>query len=136
MHPAHTAHPAAHHSFRLSWQLAALCAAPLLFTACASSVPAPTEQMAAAQAAVTSAASAGAADLAPTELRTARDKLAQANGAVTDEHHAYATRLAREAQADANLAEAKTRHAKARKTAGDLGEGNRVLREELERVAK
>lgn len=114
----------------------ALGAATVLFTACASSVPAPTAQMAASQAAVTSAASAGAADLAPSELSTARDKLTRATAAVTAEHHLYATRLAREAQADANLAEVKTRHTKARKAAGELGEGNRVLREELQRATQ
>lgn len=115
---------------------AALLAAPLLFTACASSVPAPNQQVLASEAAVTSASSAGAADLAPTELRTARDKLAQAKVAVAAEHNEHATRLAREAQADANLAEAKARHAKAQKAAGELGESNRVLREELQRAAQ
>lgn len=114
----------------------ALCVATVLFTACASSVPAPTQQMAASQAAVTSAATAGAAELAPAELSTARDKLARATAAVTEEHHDYANRLAREAQADANLAEMKTRNTKAQKAASELGEGNRVLREELQRANK
>jgi Domain of unknown function (DUF4398) len=116
--------------------LVALIACAALITACASAVPAPTEQMAAAQAAVTSATSAGAADLAPSELRTARDKLTRAQVAVTAEQHELATRLARESQADANLAEVTARSTKARKTAGELGEGNRVLREELQRSAQ
>ncbi len=115
---------------------AALWAGTALITACANSAPAPTAQMANAQAAVTSAASAGAADLAPTELRTARDKLAKATVAVDAKHHDYATRLALEAQADANLAEVKTRSTKAQRAAGELGEGNRVLREELQRSAQ
>ena len=114
----------------------ALCVATVLFTACASSVPAPNQQVLASEAAVTSATSAGAADLAPTELRTARDKLAQAKVALAAEHNEHATRLAREAQADANLAEAKARHTKAQKADAELGEGNRVLREELQRTAQ
>ena len=85
---------------------------------------------------MTSAATAGAAELAPAELSTARDKLARATVAVTEEHHDYANRLAREAQADANLAEMKTRNTKAQKAASELGEGNRVLREELQRANK
>ena len=47
---------------------AALVAATALFTACASSVPAPNQQVLASEAAVTSATSAGAADLAPTTV--------------------------------------------------------------------
>lgn len=115
---------------------ATLLATTTLFTACASSVPAPNQQVLASEAAVTSATSAGAADLAPTELRTARDKLAQAKAAVAAEHNEHATRLAREAQVDANLAEAKARNTQAQKAAGELGEGNRVLREELQRATQ
>lgn len=108
----------------------------MLIAACASTVPIPNEQLAIARTAVTSAASAGAADLAPTELRMARDKLTQANVAVADQHHEHATFLARESQVDANLAEVKARSQKAQKAAGELAEGNRVLREELQRSAQ
>lgn len=116
--------------------LAALLVAPVLLGACASSVPVPNAQLAAARTAVTSAASAGAADLAPTELRMARDKLTLANTAVAEQQHERATFLARESQVDANLAETKARSLKAQKAAGQLAEGNRVLREELQRSAK
>ncbi|MDP3131730.1 MAG: DUF4398 domain-containing protein [Burkholderiaceae bacterium] len=116
--------------------LAALLVAPVLLGACASSVPVPNTQLAAARTAVTSAASAGAADLAPTELGMARDKLTQANAAVADQNLERATFLARESQVDANLAESKARSLKAQKAAGQLAEGNRVLREELQRSAK
>lgn len=116
--------------------LAALLVAPVFLGACASGVPVPTEQLATARTAVTSAANAGAADLAPTELRLARDKLTQANVAVADKNNEHATYLARESQADANLAEVKARSVKAQKAAGELAEGNRVLREELQRSAQ
>lgn len=113
-----------------------LLTGPVLVGACASGAPVPTEQLATARTAITSAASAGAADLAFTELRMARDKLTQADVAVTDKHHERAARLARESQVDANLAEVKARSLKAQKTAGELAEGNRVLREELQRSAQ
>ncbi|WP_460504856.1 DUF4398 domain-containing protein [Hydrogenophaga soli] len=109
---------------------------PALIWACASKVPIPSEPLAMAQAAVTSAASAGAAEWAPTELQLARDKLSRAKVAATEEHNLYATHLARESHADANLAEVKARSLKAQKTAGELGEGNRVLRDELQRSVK
>ena len=127
-------------TFLTSWsrgstaKLAGLSGAALLLGACTSMTPPPTQPMLSAQAAVTSAASAGAAEAAPTELRSARDKLAQAQVALADDRPKAAQRLALEAQADANLAEAKARSAKAQKTAAALGEGNRVLREELQRV--
>jgi hypothetical protein len=114
--------------------LAGLSSAVLLLGACASLTPPPTQPMLSAQAAVTRAARAGAAETAPTELRSARDKLALAQVALADDKPKAAQRLAMEAQADANLAEAKARRAKAQKAAAALGEGNRVLREELQRV--
>lgn len=115
-------------------KVAAFGSIVLLLGACASVSTPPTQPMLSAQAAVTSAASAGAAETAPTELRSARDKLAQAQVALADDKPKVAQRLALEAQADANLAEAKARSAKAQKAAAALGEGNRVLREELQRV--
>ena len=90
--------------------------------------------MLSAQAAITSAANAGAAEIAPTELRSARDKLAQAQVALADDKLKAAHCFALEAQVDANLAEAKARSLKAQKAAEALEEGNRVLREELKRV--
>ena len=107
-----------------------------LLAACSSMPPPPTEQLAVSNAAVASAASAGATELAAAELRTARDKLARANAAVATDDNARALTLAQQAQVDARLAEVKTRAIKAQKAAAELGEGNRVLREEMERKAK
>lgn len=107
-----------------------------LLAACSSMPPPPTEQLAVSSAAVASAASAGATELAAAELRTARDKLARANAAVATDDNARALTLAQQAQVDARLAEVKTRAIKAQKAAAELGEGNRVLREEMERKAK
>lgn len=114
--------------------LALLCVG--LLAACSSMPPPPTEQLAVSNAAVASATSAGAAELAAADLRTARDKLARANAAVATDDNARALTLAQQAQVDARLAEVKARAIKAQKAAAELGEGNRVLREEMERKAK
>ena len=68
--------------------------------------------------------------------QAARDKLARANAAVATDDNARALTLAQQAQVDARLAEVKARAIKAQKAAAELGEGNRVLREEMERKAK
>lgn len=114
---------------------AALLGALLLLGACAST-PAPTEQMAVTGAAVSSATSAGAPELAPAEMQTARDKFERAKTAMTKEDYDSARRLAEEAQVDAQLAEAKARSEQARKASDELQRGIRVLREELERKSK
>lgn len=120
---------------RKPWLATSLLLASMGLAACAG-MPPPTEQMALSSAAVAHATSAGAAEHAPADLRTANDKLALARAAMAAENHERALELAEQVQADARLAEVKTRSAKAQKTAREMGEGNRVLREELERVAK
>jgi hypothetical protein len=129
--------PASHHTPTVRHLVSALALLGVgLLGACASTPPPPTEQLAVSNAAVVSATGAGATELAPTELRTARDKLARANAAVVSDDNASALTLAQQAQVDARLAEAKSRAIKAQKAASELGEGNRVLREEMERNAK
>ncbi|MFN4352245.1 MAG: DUF4398 domain-containing protein [Hylemonella sp.] len=105
----------------------------LALTACASGPPAPTEQMAVSAAAIEQAVSAGAPELAPRELGTARDKLARAKVAMDADDNTLALRLAEQAQADAQLAVTKARTAKAEKAAAALAEDRRVLREEMQR---
>lgn len=105
----------------------------LALTACASGPPAPTEQMAVSAAAIEQAVSAGAPELAPRELGTARDKLARAKVAMNASDNTQALILAEQAQADAQLAVTKARTAKAEKAAAALAEDRRVLREEMQR---
>ncbi|KAB2970414.1 DUF4398 domain-containing protein [Zoogloea sp.] len=107
----------------------------LLIAGCAG-LPAPTEQLAVSTAAVSRAGGAGGGEMAPTEMQMAREKLAKAQQAMTDEDYGTARDLAREAQVDAQLAEAKALSAKARKAADELNEGNRVLRDEMDRKNK
>jgi hypothetical protein len=104
----------------------------LALSACASTPP-PTAELAVSTAAVERASSAGAATAAPTELKAAQDKLARANAAMAVKDFEQARVLVHEAQVDAQLAEARTQSAKARKAADQLQEDSRVLREELDR---
>lgn len=107
----------------------------IMLSGCAST-PAPTEQMAVSAAAVGKAGDAGAGEAAPVEMQMAREKLDKAKVAMTKEEFDDARRLAEQAQVDAQLAEAKSRSGTARKAAGELREGIRVLREELDRKNK
>ena len=106
-----------------------------LLLACASQPPPPTHPIAMAQAAYESASRAGAATLAPAEMALARDKLARANTSMVETQYERAQMLAEAALVDARLAEAKARQSNAAKAATTAQEGNRVLREELQRGA-
>jgi hypothetical protein len=107
-----------------------------LFLAACAGLPAPTEQLAVSTAAVSRAGGAGGGEMAPAEMQMAREKLAKAQQAMADEDYGTARDLAREAQVDAQLAEAKALSAKARKAADELNAGNRVLRDEMDRKNK
>ena len=106
-----------------------------LLVGCAS-VPAPTEQVAVSKAAVANAVSAGGPEFAAPDMRSAQDKLARANQAMVAEDYESARWLAEHAQADADLAAAKARSAKAQKAASAVQEDSRVLQEELNRKSK
>ncbi len=104
----------------------------LFAAACATPQP-PTAQIAAAAAVLAHAAGAGGNEFAPADMQMARDKMQRANAAMTAKDYPMALALSREAQVDAQLAEAKAESIKARKGASDAREGNRVLREEIQR---
>ena len=104
-----------------------------LVSACASKGIAPTSQLAAARASIAQAESAGARDAAPLDLQSAQDKLRKAEAASRNEQFTQATRLAEEAEVDAELAERKARQAKAQAAATELGRGNEMLRNEADR---
>jgi hypothetical protein len=116
--------------------LLALTAGASIFIAGRASTPAPTEQMAVSTAALANPVSSGGPQWAPAELTTARDKLARANTALVAKDHDHARSLAEEAQADAQLAGAKARSAKARKAGDEVQEASRVLTEEMDRKTK
>ena len=113
---------------------AAVVAAMAILTlaGCASSGDLPREQMAVARSAVDRAAGPAGAD-APVEVSQARDKLERANAAVARKDYDEARRLAEQAEADANLAEAKSHSVRSDRALGEVREGIRQLREEISR---
>jgi Domain of unknown function (DUF4398) len=116
---------------RLLFPALAACGA-LALTACASTPP-PTEQVAVSTAAVANAVGAGATELAPAEMKAARDKLDRAKLAMVAKDYGSALALAQEAQVDAGVAQAKAQSVKARKAAETVREDSRALREEMDR---
>jgi hypothetical protein len=109
--------------------------AALLLAACAAVEVLPAAEIAAAQAAITQADSAGAQRAAPVELLAAREKLEKADAAVREERFGDARRLAEAAEADAMLADRKARAAKAQSAAQELVRSNELLRIEAGRNA-
>jgi len=117
---------------RCQMYLAAGACATVILGGCASTPP-PTEQIAVSKSAIHNAASAGGAEYAPAEMRSAQDKLDRANRAMQKNDYDEARQYAEQAQADARLAEQMANSAKARKSAAVMQDDIRVLREELAR---
>jgi 5-bromo-4-chloroindolyl phosphate hydrolysis protein len=107
----------------------------MLAAGCAS-LPAPTDQIAVANASLANAISAGGIELAPVEMRLAREKMERANQAMVAKDYDQARALAEQAEVDAQLAVSKTRYAKAKQAASALQEDSRVLREEINRTTQ
>lgn len=105
----------------------------LLLNAC-SSIPAPTEQIAVANVAVERATSAGSDRYAPLELKYATEKMDIARTAMAKKDYVLAQRMAEQAQLDAKLAELRTNMAKTALAVKSAGEGNQILRDEINRA--
>ena len=114
--------------------LGVISIAGVVMAGCAST-PAPTQQIAVANTAITSANSDGGNEFAPTQLKSAIDKLAAAQRAMGEKDYALAKQLAEQAQVDAQLASAIATSAKAKKAADVLQDSSRVLRQEINRQA-
>jgi len=117
-------------------RLTLLCtvAAVLGLSACASDKTPATADVAVSRAAVANATSAGASDLAPAEMLSAREKLMRANQALAAKDYKTAQDLANQASADAQLAQSKANSTKATAAADELQQSIRTLREELNRT--
>jgi hypothetical protein len=98
----------------------------LLCTACAL-VDTPSAELAVAQSAIRDAESAGAAQRAPAELASARDRLARAHIEARRHHYDEAQFLSEQAEADARLAAVKSRATSA-EAALDVVRGERPAR--------
>ena len=89
--------------------------------------------MAVAQAAVARAGSASTVESAPAELRVATNKLADARAALAAGDNARATRLAHEAELDAQVAELRAQAVRSRKAAQESQNAAQALRDEINR---
>lgn len=114
--------------------LTALTALTLSIMACATKIPAPTQEIALSRAAIEAATRSGAAELAPSELNIATQKQAMADAAMAQEQYDRALMLSNEVLVDARLAEAKARSTRANRAAGEIREDGRVLRQEINRT--
>lgn len=97
--------------------------------ACAS-VPAPREELAAAEEAVTRAEQEGAGQYAPLPLRKAEDDLERAKEAMREERHREARRAAERAEAQAELATATAQRERAQAMVAELARTLNALEED------
>jgi len=93
----------------------------------------PSEQYAVTQSAVNSAVSAGGTEYAAVEMKSAQDKLKQAELAMHDNKYDDARRLAEQSEWDARVAERKAQAAKAELALKDSQKGVQELRQESQR---
>jgi hypothetical protein len=110
-----------------------MLAASASFVACASTPPAPTASLQAAQLAISNAEAADASHYSGEELGAARTKLASADTAVKEQRMIMAERFAEESRADAELASAKTTAAKAKAVNDEMKRSTDTLIEEMQR---
>lgn len=113
-----------------------IAAAVAFLPAGCASLPPPTEQMAVSKAAITNASNAGGTEFAPLQLQSARDKMDAAERAMNSQDYVLAKQLSEEAEVDAQLAFITSRSMKTQRSAQELQEGNRVLRQEIDRNAQ
>ncbi|MFZ6849386.1 DUF4398 domain-containing protein [Undibacterium sp. RuRC25W] len=114
--------------------LTCLPIASIAFTACNSVPTSVIAEMAVSTSDVNNAAAVGGGTLAPDEMRSARERLKQANNAMAAYDYQAAADYANQAQAEAKLVQTKVSSIKAQQAAAALQEDIRVLREELYRV--
>lgn len=105
----------------------------LTLSGCASPPPAPTQQLQAAEAAISVAEKARVADYASPELGEARDKLAAAQTAAQQEKMVEAQRLAEQSRVDAELATARAEVAKAKAVNDEMMKSTDVIKQEMQR---
>jgi hypothetical protein len=105
----------------------------LMIAACASTPPAPTANLQAAQQAIAAAERSEAARYAPGELSEAHTKLALADTAVTEKKMGVAEHFADQSRAEAELASAKTSAAKANTVNDEMKRSNGTLVDEMKR---
>lgn len=119
------------HFLKLS-ALAACLSMAVILGGCTDLKSPATANVAVADAALTDALSAGGGEYAPVEIRSAREKLSQAQSALKDRDYRKADTLAKQALVDAKLAQSKANSAKAQATAKELQNDIQVLQKQIE----
>ncbi len=114
-------------------KVTALALVLLALAGCAGTPP--VEQYALSRSAVNAAVSAGGTEFAAVEMKSAHDKLKQAEIALHTKQYAQALQLAEQAEWDARVAERRAQAAKAERAVEDARQGVRDLREEGLRTA-
>lgn len=107
-----------------------LLALVFCLAACASQ-PLDTSSFTSADNAILAAERAGADELAPVELRFAREKLAEARQALESKDHEEALWLVDQSEINSELAIEQSRTAKSRRNVNEMRRANDLLREEL-----
>ena len=97
------------------------------------STPAPTEQLAVAEAAVQRANTTSTSENSAVELKVATNKLAGARQAMASKDYELARRLAEQAEVDAEVAELRSQALRSRQAAQDAQAASRALSEEINR---
>jgi len=103
----------------------------LQLLSCASAKPGP-DVFNAAERAIEAAERAGAEELAPVELRFAREKLESARRGMAQKQYEVALYLVEESEINSELAIEQSRAAQSRRKVNELQRANEILREELE----
>jgi hypothetical protein len=115
--------------------LIALAAAGVLALAgCATPPVPPTQELQAAESAISNAEQARVADYASAELTTARQKLASANAAARNNNMEQAEYLAIESRTHAELALARAEELRAKAVNDDMKKSIETLKEEMQRA--
>jgi predicted lipoprotein len=105
--------------------------AVLALAACATTDP-PEREMGAARAMISQARPVAARN-APQELAEAQQKLTRAEAAMQRGHYEHARILAEQAEADAKLAWTVAENVRVQRSAAEVQDATRALREEMER---
>jgi len=103
----------------------------LLLLSCATARPGP-EAFTSAEQAIMAAERASAEELAPTELRFAREKLGEARRGIEQGKYEIALYLVEESEINSELAIEQSRAAQSRRRVNELQRENELLREQLE----
>lgn len=105
----------------------------LVLVACAAVPLPPTQELQAAEQAISNAEKARVADYASPELGEARTKLTAARSAVQAENMVLAQRLAEQSRVEAELASAKAEAVKAKAVNDEMKESIDTLKQEMQR---